>query len=402
MPGHNNIYYDIRETMNEKPDADTFFVVGQGGVGKSYSIKRFLLLEALEGRKSVYVRRWAEDVKPAYMDLVFNDVIDDPEIQKRLTDLFGELDFIIYTKKECFSLGYIEEETGRVKMLRESIIRITSVSNAERFKGGTYRGYRYIFFDEFISNDGYNGGVHEPEYFSKIIGTVDRMGNPVKVFYAGNPDNQPELCPHLESLKLDYNTMQANTPYVYDRRYYDENGQIRIKGGSIVFLKLANYKGKNYLSGVSSNADNMNAAIRATGERPNLPFPPISDAVKKAFRPSALLTVELPMIVHENDETIYRKRIYIVLGKMPKTSVRAALLIYAHRPAVNVPEIFSRWGENPVLNGHFSAQIYKLQFTNNLTNVKNFITLCIEGKTIYTDEPKTGTWFIDIIREVNA
>lgn len=397
-----SFYYDIRETIKEAPQATHFYIVGQGGVGKTFSIKRLLMLNFLyKGERFIYVRRWREDTKAKYMDTVFNDLLArDQEVQQALIDKYGDHDFIIYSRSGAFALGYLDDK-GKVKVLDKDMGIITSVSEGQRFKGTTYPGYTSIFFDEFISKDGYNGGRREPEFFQLILGTVARRDNPARVFYAGNPDGQIELCPYLDTLHLDYKAMQANTPYIYDRKYYMDD-QIRIQAGGIVFLKLAKYKGRTFLDAAAAGTETAEAAIRATGERPDIAFPLPSESVKRAFKARLLLSVELPIIVEDKGDQAYRKRVYLLLGKLEGTNLKYAGILYAHRPPDKVVEVVSRWEERPLLNTEAKAQIYRLNFTHDLTQIKNCIQYIIEAHSLFSDQWREATWFLDLYKEAQG
>ena len=66
-------YFDIRDVMRESPNTHIFNIVGQGGVGKTYSVKKFVLLDFLQnGKKFIYVRRWTTEIQT--LDTVFLDI----------------------------------------------------------------------------------------------------------------------------------------------------------------------------------------------------------------------------------------------------------------------------------------------------------------------------------------
>lgn len=72
-------YFDVRDVIAESPNTHIFNIIGQGGVGKSYSVKRFILLDFFEtGRQFVYVRRWTTEIET--LDTVFTDTESDDEV----------------------------------------------------------------------------------------------------------------------------------------------------------------------------------------------------------------------------------------------------------------------------------------------------------------------------------
>ena len=78
-------YFDVRDVIAESPNTHIFNIIGQGGVGKSYSVKRYILLEFFNnGKQFVYVRRWTTEL--TQLDTVFTDMEDDPEIVEAWQD----------------------------------------------------------------------------------------------------------------------------------------------------------------------------------------------------------------------------------------------------------------------------------------------------------------------------
>ena len=74
-------YFDIRELIKESPNTHIFNVIGQGGVGKSYSAKKYVLLRFFEAQeKFVYVRRWTTEITSGMLASVFTDVETDEEV----------------------------------------------------------------------------------------------------------------------------------------------------------------------------------------------------------------------------------------------------------------------------------------------------------------------------------
>ncbi len=57
-------YFDIRKIIADSPNTHVFNIVGQGGVGKSYSTKKYVLENYLKRKEQfIYVRRWTTEIQ---------------------------------------------------------------------------------------------------------------------------------------------------------------------------------------------------------------------------------------------------------------------------------------------------------------------------------------------------
>ena len=301
-------YFEIRDLIERSPNTSTFYIVGQGGVGKSYSTKRYVLDEYLKHkRKFIYIRNVTTEASASFLLDVFSDVEQDERIDWAPIDPEGKyFTFHILPKSNHF---YIvgEKDDGSLTWL-EPIGRIVPLTMAQRFKGGAYNTTGTIFFDEFIPE-----GKPSPKMrdnLSKIINTVGRAVNrDVKIICCGNPDYSIEMNPLLEPLHIDYARLQDNAPYYFDTR--TETGQIIAE--NICFFKIANFAGEFLNAQTSHIFGSSEELMRSTGAVKTNPYIHVPfELLKREFKPAYGLIVETPILAAD----FYHRRIYVYFGEM--------------------------------------------------------------------------------------
>ncbi len=163
----NDIYYNIRPTMQKYPDALLYLIAGQRGIGKSTSVKCFILEECAKNEcEFLYVRRY------------------EPEIKTALPDFFTTASKItgIKVKREKKIFKTDERIIGRAIALSKS----DDLKSAENLQN-----VRYLFFDEFIIDKGLKQYIPgEVELFLRLLDSISRGYNDiyreVKVIMIGN------------------------------------------------------------------------------------------------------------------------------------------------------------------------------------------------------------------------
>lgn len=137
-----------------------------GGVGKSYGIKKYVIKRFLKKHKQfIYLRRYDTELKKSLKDNeFFKDIANDPEL----------------TNNEMYIRGdkfYIND------MLAGYAIPL---SKASIFKSVPFPDVDIIIYDEFlIDNNTYHYIPDEPEKLLDFMETVGRLRN-IKVFLLGN------------------------------------------------------------------------------------------------------------------------------------------------------------------------------------------------------------------------
>ena len=95
-------YFEIEKVMSEVPEASVYNIVGQGGCGKTFSIKKHLLNHFLEtGKMFVYVRRTVDEVKNINIGQLFDDVfLKEPGIKEAIDERYMTDTHIYLSGKE--------------------------------------------------------------------------------------------------------------------------------------------------------------------------------------------------------------------------------------------------------------------------------------------------------------
>lgn len=304
-------YFDVRDVIAESPNTHIFNIIGQGGVGKSYSVKRFILLDFFEtGRQFVYVRRWTTEIET--LDTVFTDTESDDEVIEawKGTKYYDKYEtFHILPFGSWFWLVGEKNDTKIEKIAK--VGRAVALSQATRFKGGTYNNFRTVWQDECITDEGYVHGDGEASAFDKIVNTVGRECNEILVFLCGNPDSNIEASPYFKSLNLDYEHLQANTIYYFDKVSYTG----RILANNVCFIKLSGYEktgdGTGYLNEYTANIwDTPQGEMRLTGDVVTERYPQLDKIGTKCIEVKYKIILETPVLAREE----YRRKLYIYAG----------------------------------------------------------------------------------------
>lgn len=157
----NNDYYngDNARTVAREFGAKIVQIIGQRSNGKSFDILKYILTRYKEdGVKSIYVRRWREDIKKTFMNT-----------------LFAKHDENVRYYQGAFYYG---EE-------REPFALTTSLSASEHFKGFTAtEDYKIIFFDECFTKR--RELPNEFDTWQEVLSTIVRNRDDVEVYMVGN------------------------------------------------------------------------------------------------------------------------------------------------------------------------------------------------------------------------
>lgn len=387
-----NKHFDIRELIKENPNTRLFDIVGQGGVGKSYSTKKLVLQNFFSNDEQfIYVRRWTTEIANDNLQTVFEDIEDDKEVMQWWHAWADEKYpyFHVLPKKGWFWI-FGERANGTLDPLKP-IGRPVALSKAGSFKGGTYNNFSVVWFDEFITDERYVGGDNEPNKLDKIVNTVGRAENDILVICCGNPDNFIEMCPYTKSLQLDYEHLQPNTAYLYDRKSAYTG---KILANNVLFIKLANYSGGMFLNERTANLwDTPEGEMRISGEVKTNKYMSITDELEKASDPIYELVIETG--VQSNTE--YNRKIYAYVVETPDDGI--GVLIKRHR-SERLREacdwsVFCRYNEMKLRRHDSDLQILRLRIPNGpeLAPLKMMLDQAESGRLYYADDDQVGTLF---------
>jgi len=388
-------YWSIDDVVARHPNTLVYIVVGRRGAGKSYSIKkRCIRRYLLDDLKFVYVRVAAADLKSGSAATIFDDVSADKDVQKWMADKYNTglapdyHDFYVQIKGESVCIFAKNDHDKLIKL--DTIGVVTSLSTSTRFKGGTYLGYESIFFDEFIDN--YTGERYVKQ-FDKILFTVARNTNNVKIFMAGNPDYNIEMSPFLQDLNLDYAKMEANTEYLFSTI----NAKGEMQEDNKIFIKLA----AEDESDVGEFLDiktygiwgQTKGLMSYTGEVDIKHFIHFTDEQMDRFQPMYYIEAETPVVRNVN----YHLNIHLYLGLLDNTPFIFASL---HKLNYELPCIYSRYDSEKWVD-RIEPVVYRLNLTSEFSDTKKLLSDCLILKTIANKDDVAGQWLLDIIKAQN-
>lgn len=399
-------YFDIRDVIAESPNTHIFNIIGQGGVGKSYSTKKLAILNYLQKKeKFVYVRRWTTELKG--LESVFLDTEDDAEILEAWNDseyANKYARFHVLPRGEWFYLVGEKEDT-KIDWLQR-FGRIIPLSQSTRFKGGTYPKFTLIFQDEAITNEGYVDGADEAAHFTQIVDTVSRANSNCIVVICGNPDANIEASPYFQHMRIDYAHIQPNTVYYFDT--VKKNG--KILANNECFVKLANYEqnntGESYLNPYTSDIwKTPQGEMRLTGEVLTKKYAQIETVGTSHIRPVYKMILETPVFAIEE----YRRKLHIYFGywepgedrvtesvlivlKNDDTTLRAQIdddrIIYARYDALDV-------------RARPYKQVYRFTIPHEpkYAEIREIMNGVNDTRFIFTDDNRAATMYEEIARD---
>ena len=162
-----NIFYDINNLLSY--NALLSFVIGERGVGKSYSAKKFVAKRFInKGKQFVYIRRYKTELKQAMVKkgvpIFWQQILNDEDLKNHKFNNDNEL-------------MYIDGKVAGFSM---------PLSIANILKSSTYDNVDTIIFDEFIIDKGtYHYLQDEVVAFLEVIETVARLRD-IRVLFLGN------------------------------------------------------------------------------------------------------------------------------------------------------------------------------------------------------------------------
>lgn len=215
--------FHIKELMEAHDDCDIYIVFGGKNIGKSYGTKEMFLERAWDTRndstcgKFIYMRRWAEDIKRANVEMYFNGG-GVTKLIKKITN--GECDCItVYSKKIYFSN---HDKNGKV--VRKYLIGYTMAMTAVEHEASlVYENVEMLLYEEWQTTERYL--TNEPTNLRRLINTVERDGK-IKVIMLANTISR--VCPYVADWSLErLPMMKRGDTDIYDvpTGAFDENGR---------------------------------------------------------------------------------------------------------------------------------------------------------------------------------
>lgn len=219
-------YYDISNILGT--NAQYMILLGQRANGKSYQAKLVALKSAYEnGTPFVYLRRWREDIKTKAVQAYFGDM-------PIYTITRGEYDHIKVWNGEIYFATFADD--GK-EVKSECIGRACALNESERYKSWTFIDYRYILFEEFITDKAYL--IEEPRQLQQFVSTVARNDS-ITVLMIGNTLSR--VCPYFSEWCLE-GVLQQKQGTIELYHYHTDNSVVDI---AVEYCANANAQNKMF------------------------------------------------------------------------------------------------------------------------------------------------------------
>ena len=219
-------YYDISNILGT--NAQYMILLGQRANGKSYQAKLVALKSAYEnGTSFVYLRRWREDIKTKAVQAYFGDM-------PIYTITRGEYDHIKVWNGEIYFATFADD--GK-EVKSECIGRACALNESERYKSWTFIDYRYILFEEFITDKAYL--IEEPRQLQQFVSTVARNDS-ITVLMIGNTLSR--VCPYFSEWCLE-GVLQQKQGTIELYHYHTDNSVVDI---AVEYCANANAQNKMF------------------------------------------------------------------------------------------------------------------------------------------------------------
>ena len=155
---------------------------GSRTAGKTYQYKIRTLENMLIGKQTAYIRRYEEDIRPAMIQTLWDDITFDGTL-KRYAQKFraGYDDYYVGFKGGTFTLYGRTDDSDAVRLC--VLGRVCSMNKWERYKSNNFALVDDIFFDEFLTSE--RELDNEFKIALNMISTIARQRD-VRIYFFGN------------------------------------------------------------------------------------------------------------------------------------------------------------------------------------------------------------------------
>lgn len=174
-------WFNIKDLLEEVPDAHIYMVFGERSNGKTYSALQYAIEQYVNNEKRfVYVRRLAEMVRMTYMRNLFAGNRKTGALQSELKKMGW--DDIGYYSSAFWAM--VRDEKRKLVRLEEPCGYTLAISTWETAKGASIPNVGTIIFDEFLTRGAYL--PDEPVMFENLISSIVREEAKAKVLMLAN------------------------------------------------------------------------------------------------------------------------------------------------------------------------------------------------------------------------
>lgn len=186
-------YYD--RTAIDETGAAYRMIIGQRSNGKTFSVLKTILHDYItEGKRAAYIRRYAEEIQPKNIQLLF----EQEALRNYIIDLSAGAYNGTFYRANCFYLALYDED-GHISKKDTIPFCITRAINTwETTKGQDAGTLHLICFDEFMTRSGYLRD--EFICFCNLLSSLVRDRDDVVIYMLANTVNK--YCPYFAEMGL--------------------------------------------------------------------------------------------------------------------------------------------------------------------------------------------------------
>lgn len=200
-------YYD--RTAIDETQASYRLIIGQRSNGKTYSVLRTMIEQYLtEGKRSAYIRRYAEEIMPKNCQLLFSQ----PSLIQLIVELSGGEYNGTFYRANCFYFAFYDEDGKKQKQDPTPFCITRAVNVWETTKGQDAGELHLLCYDEFMTRNGYLSD--EFIKFCNLLSSLIRDRKDCVIYMLANSVNK--YCPYFEEMGLqDVDKMEQGEIRVY-------------------------------------------------------------------------------------------------------------------------------------------------------------------------------------------
>ena len=188
--------YSLDEISKVKAHYNLIF--GERSNGKTYAVlQRILENYHRDGSQGAYIRRFVEDMRTKEANELLAGHVANGHLML-ITE--GEWTNVYYFSQRWYLCRY--EETSKGNQVRVTddtpFMYGFAISNWEHSKGSSYPNVTTVFFDEFMTRNGYLRD--EFVMFMNLLSTIIRRRDNVTIYMCANTVNK--MCPYFDEMGL--------------------------------------------------------------------------------------------------------------------------------------------------------------------------------------------------------
>lgn len=200
-------YYD--RTAIDATEASYRLIIGQRSNGKTYSVLKTIIEQYfVEGKRSAYIRRYAEEIMPKNCQLLFSQ----PSLVQLIIELSqGEYNGTFY-RANCFYFAFYDEDGKKQRQDQIPFCITRAINTWETTKGQDAGELHLLCYDEFMTRSGYLSD--EFVKFCNLLSSLIRDRKDCVIYMLANSVNK--YCPYFEEMGLqDVDKMEQGEIRVY-------------------------------------------------------------------------------------------------------------------------------------------------------------------------------------------